>query len=228
MAQRRMFTLQIVDSDAFLDMPVSSQLLYFHLSMRADDDGFIGNPKKIIRMVGAGEDDMKVLFTKRFILTFKSGVIVIKHWKMHNYIQNDRYHETQYLEEKGGLNIKDNGSYTERIQDVSKVEAEVRLGKTSIGEDRIEREPTPSQDAIEFFSGGKIYSDLLKEFSEGNNSVFIEKEFKKFIIYWTEKNKSGTKQKWQLQETFEVKRRLYTWLGRSNEYTKPKSKVAFV
>jgi len=133
MAQRRMFSLQIVDTDAFLDMPQSSQLLYFHLSMRADDDGFVGNPKKIIRMCGAGEDDLKVLVAKRFILSFETGVIVIKHWKIHNYIQNDRYHETKYLDEKNGLVIKENGSYTECIQDVSTMDTEVRLGKVRLG-----------------------------------------------------------------------------------------------
>jgi hypothetical protein len=95
-----MFSPQIVDSDAFMDMPQSSQLLYFHLAMRADDDGFVGNPKKILRMIGGNEDALKVLIAKRFILTFQSGVVVIKHWRIHNLIRADRYHETQYLEEK--------------------------------------------------------------------------------------------------------------------------------
>src|SRR4051812_42051179 len=113
MAQRRMFSPQIVDSDAFLDMPQTSQLLYFHLAMRADDDGFVGNPKKILRMIGGNDDDLKVLFTKRFILGFESGVIVIKHWLIHNLIRADRYHETQYLEEKSILTVKENGAYTE-------------------------------------------------------------------------------------------------------------------
>ena len=103
MANRRMFSLKIVDTDAFLDMPQSSQLLYFHLSMRADDDGFVSNPKKIMKIVGSGDDDMKVLFTKRFVLPFESGVCVIKHWKIHNYIQNDRYAPTQWIKEKAML-----------------------------------------------------------------------------------------------------------------------------
>ena len=94
-----MFAKTIIDSDAFLDMPQSTQLLYFHLSMRADDDGFINNPKKIQRMIGCSEDDLKILITKKFIITFESGVIVIKHWKIHNYIRNDRYKETTYKEE---------------------------------------------------------------------------------------------------------------------------------
>lgn len=100
MAERRMFAKTIIDSDAFLDMPLSSQALYFHLSMRADDDGFINNPRKVQRMVGSSEDDLKLLMAKKFILVFDSGVIVIKHWKLHNYIRNDRYKPTLYQAEK--------------------------------------------------------------------------------------------------------------------------------
>ena len=114
MAQRRMFSLSIVDSDAFLDMPLSSQALYFHLSMRADDDGFVNNPKRLQRLIGAGDDDLKLLIAKRFILIFDSGIIVIKHWKMNNYIRNDRYTPTMYQNELDSLEIKSNGSYTEK------------------------------------------------------------------------------------------------------------------
>ena len=113
MAERRMFTKKIIDSDAFLDMPLSTQALYFHLNMRADDDGFINNPRKIMRMIGASEDDMKVLITKRFIIIFDSGIVVVKHWRMHNLLRKDRYIETQYLEEKNMLLLKENGAYTE-------------------------------------------------------------------------------------------------------------------
>lgn len=112
MAQKRMFTMKIVDSDAFLDMPLSTQCLYFHLNMRADDDGFIGNPKRIQRIIGASDDDFKLLVAKHFVLIFDNGVIVIKHWKMHNYIQSDRYVPTQYQEEKSLLYEKKNKSYT--------------------------------------------------------------------------------------------------------------------
>lgn len=112
MASKRMFTMKIVDSDAFLDMPLSSQCLYFHLNMRADDDGFVGNAKRIMRLVGASEDDLKVLIAKRFVLTFEDGVLVIKHWRMHNTLSQNRYHETQYIDEKSMLNLKENGSYT--------------------------------------------------------------------------------------------------------------------
>jgi hypothetical protein len=113
MANKRMFTVQIIDSDPFLDMPLSTQALYFHLNMRADDDGFINNPKKIQRMIGASDDDLKILIGKRFVLAFQSGVIVIKHWRMHNTLKGDRYTPTQYQEEKNTLQIKPNKAYTE-------------------------------------------------------------------------------------------------------------------
>ena len=116
MAERRMFAKAIIDSDAFLDMPLSAQSLYFHLSMRADDDGFVNNPKKIQRMIGASDDDCKLLIMKRFILAFESGVIVIKHWRIHNYIQKDRYKETLYKEEKAELALDEKNAYTEAVK----------------------------------------------------------------------------------------------------------------
>lgn len=140
MAERRMFAKTIIDSDAFLDMPLSTQALYFHLSMRADDEGFINNPKKIQRMIGATDDDLKLLILKKFVLPFESGIVVIKHWKIHNYIQKDRFKPTVYQEEKNLLSEKPNKAYTlgvysvdtECIQDVSSLETQVRLGKDSI------------------------------------------------------------------------------------------------
>ena len=115
MAHRRMFSKNITTTDAFLDMPQTSQLLYFHLNMEADDDGFVGNVKSVCRIVGTNDDYLKILIAKRFLLTFETGVIVIKHWKIHNYIQKDRYKETKYLEEKNQLLVKENGGYTECI-----------------------------------------------------------------------------------------------------------------
>lgn len=113
MAERRMFAKTIIDSDAFLDMPQSTQLLYFHLAMRADDDGFVNSPKTIMRVVGAKEDDLKVLFSKKFLIPFENGIVVIKHWRIHNYIQKDRYHETKYLDEKNSLYLDENNAYTQ-------------------------------------------------------------------------------------------------------------------
>lgn len=113
MANKRMFTMHIVDSDAFLDMPLSAQCLYFHLNMRADDDGFVSNPRRIARLINASDDDLRLLVVKRFILVMnEEGVIVIKHWRMHNTIRKDRYIPTVYQEEKEMLLIKDNSAYS--------------------------------------------------------------------------------------------------------------------
>ena len=136
MAERRMFAKTIIDSDAFLDMPHSTQLLYFHLSMRADDDGFINNPKSIMRNTKCNEDDLKLLITKKFIIPFESGIVVIKHWKIHNYIAKDRYKETKYKDEKALLSLDDNNSYTHCIQPVYKMDTQDRLGKDRLGKDR--------------------------------------------------------------------------------------------
>lgn len=115
MAKKRMFSLGVLDTDAFLDMPLSAQALYFHLNLRADDDGFVGNPKRITQNVGASIDDLKILVAKRFVIAFEDGVIVIKHWRMHNVIKSDRYIKTNYIEDLAMLDIKDNGAYTFKV-----------------------------------------------------------------------------------------------------------------
>ena len=155
MASKRMFSMSIVDSDAFLDMPATSQLLYFHLGMRADDDGFVNSPKRIQRMVGASEDDLKLLIAKGFLIIFESGVVVIKHWRINNTIQSDRYKETTYKEELSMLKIKKNKAYTlsetenlqeisasetKCFQNVSKMFPQYRLDKISIDKISIEEE----------------------------------------------------------------------------------------
>lgn len=145
MAQRRMFSKKITDTDIFLDMPASAQNLYFHLNMHADDDGFLGNAKTIKRMVGASDDDLKLLAAKQFILTFEDGVTVIRDWRVHNYIQKDRYRSTIYTDHKRELEVNENQQYqrigtmdTKCIQDVSNMDTQVRLGKDrlEIGKDR--------------------------------------------------------------------------------------------
>lgn len=143
MAQRRMFSKKITDTDIFLDMPLSAQALYFHLNMHADDDGFISNAKTIQRMVGSSEDDMKLLVAKKFILPFDSGVQVIVHWRVHNYIRKDTYNRTIYRTEQEQLTINENGQYikennipsTERIRVVDDSSPQVRLGKDRLGKD---------------------------------------------------------------------------------------------
>lgn len=123
MAQKRMFSIKIIDTDLFLDMPISARLLYYDLGMRADDDGFIASPKKIIKMIGASEDDIKILMAKGFIIPFDTGVCVIRHWRLNNYIQKDRYTQTIYKSEMSQLTEID-GEYTkpERVQIEQKME----------------------------------------------------------------------------------------------------------
>ena len=175
MAERRMFAKTIIDSDAFLDMPLSTQSLYFHLSMRADDDGFINNPKKIQRMIGSSDDDLKVLIAKNFIIPFESGIVVIKHWKIHNYIRNDRYKETVYQEEKNLLETKENKAYTFGIPSVNQMETQVRLGKYSIDKDSIDladsdepEQPTP-----------KKAKPVKHKYGEYNNVLLTDEEMEK-------------------------------------------------
>jgi hypothetical protein len=119
-----MFAKSIVLSDAFLDMPLSARCLYFTLGMFADDDGFVNSPKGIMRQCGASIDDLNILMAKKFILSFESGVIVIKHWRINNYLRNDRYQETKYIEEKEHLNISENGSYSLGIPSIGQESTE--------------------------------------------------------------------------------------------------------
>ncbi len=167
MAERRMFAKTIIDSDAFLDMPMSTQALYFHLSMRADDDGFINNPKRIQRMVGAGDDDLKLLIAKSFIITFDSGVVVIKHWRIHNYIQNDRYKPTTYAEEKALLSVKPNKAYTlntECIHDGYIEDTQVRLGKDRLVKDRIEGDRVEVREKTNYQQIADMYNETCVSF----------------------------------------------------------------
>lgn len=148
MAERRMFAKSVIDSDLFLDMPATTQMLYFHLAMRADDDGFINNPRRIMRMVGASEDDMKILIAKQFIIPFESGIVVIRHWKIHNYIRSDRY-KPSVFEEKKQLKFEGNLVYQlddtcqqngipDDIPKVSDLDTQYRLDKDRIDKDRID------------------------------------------------------------------------------------------
>lgn len=157
MAERRMFAKSIIDTDAFLGMPLSAQALYFHLCMRADDDGFVSNPRKIQRMISCADDDLKLLVAKRYILVFESGVIVIKHWRIHNYIRKDTYRKTLYAEEKSTLYEKPDGAYTDhplipvsrnRDRFVDGSLTQDRLGKDRLGKDRLGESIAPDKPAF--------------------------------------------------------------------------------
>jgi len=144
MANRRMFSLDVVDTDNFLDMPATTQALYFHLGMRADDDGFVLSPKKITKIVGCNEDDLKLLIAKQFVIPFESGVIVISDWNINNWIRPDRKHDTRLAEEKAMLQLK-NDKYVlaDALQPLdnqmtTECHTEVSIGKVSIGKVNID------------------------------------------------------------------------------------------
>ena len=112
MAQKRMFRLDVLETDAFMEMPLTTQALYFWLGLKADDDGFVGNPNMVTRNVGASSDDLKLLIAKRFLIQFADGVVVVKHWRMHNTLSVNRYKETKYLSDKALLLLQENKAYS--------------------------------------------------------------------------------------------------------------------
>ena len=194
MARRRMFNLDIIDTDLFIEMPQSSRLLYYELCMRADDDGFVSSPKKIQRVVGCSDDDFKVLITKKFIIPFETGVVVIRHWKIHNYIQKDRYKETLYSEEKRLLSQEENGAYklmdTSCIQNGDTGKDSIELVKDSIDNNiysPAKAEQIPYKEIIEYLnlksnSNYKYTSQKTKDLIKARiNNGFTIEDFKKVI-----------------------------------------------
>ena len=191
MADKRMFSLKIVDSDLFLDMPLSSQCLYFHLSMRADDDGFVNNPKKIIKIIGANEDDLKILIAKGFVIVFDQGIIVITHWKINNFIRKDRYKPTMYIDQKQQLYQTDNGAYIseEKVgchlvnQRLSSGQPSIdkgRLDKVSIDKGRGEEEspPPPNSKTYGEFQNVNLSDEeyqRLREKLKSHTNTMVEK-----------------------------------------------------
>ena len=203
MAEKRMFTKKITDSDAFLNMPLSAQALYFHLNMAADDEGFVNNPKKIQRAIGASEDDLKLLMAKNFIITFESGVIVIKHWKMHNYIAKDRFHPTDYTDEKSMLEVKENGAYTmpaynpytECIQDVYRDKN--RLDENSIDKNTPLYPPVKEWDEEKHTNVQNFEHLVETEMNEVKNTRLLE-TVKEWLMY-KDGRKPKTSNHYQLQ-----------------------------
>lgn len=168
MSERRMFTKKITDADAFTSLPPTTQAFYFHLCMNADDDGFNNKIRQAMFNAHADQNDYNLLVQQRFIIPFESGIIVIKHWKLHNIIRNDRYHETEYVDEKARLVLKENGVYTESDNQVTtkcqpsdnQMETEVRLGKVSIGKDSIDK----TNKAAKRFSDDDALNEAIKDF----------------------------------------------------------------
>lgn len=200
-----MFAKSIIDSDAFLEMPVTSQLLYFHLSMRADDDGFINKPKSIMRMIGASDDDLKILFMKKFVIPFESGVVVIKHWRINNYIRKDMYHETNYKEEKALLEEDENGAYrllvTSPLQTCAETETQNRLDKNRLDKNRLELiAPTSADIDAEVFDKMPclenhyytIHMEEVETYKKRFPAVDVEQELRNAIT-WIESNPKNRK-----------------------------------
>ena len=200
-----MFAKSIIDSDAFLEMPVTSQLLYFHLSMRADDDGFINKPKSIMRMIGASDDDLKILFMKKFVIPFESGVVVIKHWRINNYIRKDMYHETNYKEEKALLEEDENGAYrllvTSPLQTCTETETQNRLDKNRLDKNRLELiAPTSADIDAEVFDKMPclenhyytIHMEEVETYKKRFPAVDVEQELRNAIT-WIESNPKNRK-----------------------------------
>lgn len=220
MANRRMFSLDVVDTDKFLEMPASSQNLYFHLGMRADDDGFVSSPKKITKLVNCGEDDLNVLISRGFVIAFDGGIVVIRHWKQNNYIQRDRYKTTIYQKELSAL-IVDNGVYEidsdtknihpvsdlypECIQAVSNLEAQDSIGKYSIDKNttyscsepiKLASEPSIEPPVISLILNDKTYYNInqeaINEWKKLYPAVDIVQELKK-MKGWCDSNSARRK-----------------------------------
>jgi hypothetical protein len=220
MAERRMFAKTIIDSDAFLEMPMSARLLYYDLSMRADDDGFNNSPRKVMRTVGATTDDLNILIARKFIIPFDNGVVVIKHWRIHNYIRKDTYNETPYKEQKALLEYDENNAYrmitdqetplldapsTSRGRAVDEPWTQVRLGKDRLGKDRLEGQPQKR------FAKPTL-DDVKAYCQERNNNVDAEKWYNYYSANGWKVGKNPMK---------DWKAAVRTW-ERSDEGGKPK------
>ena len=170
MAERRMFAKTIVLSDAFLDMPLSARCLYFTLGMFADDDGFVNSPKGIMRQAGCSEDDMKVLLSKKFLLAFENGVIVIKHWRINNYLQKDRYTPTKYGDEKATLSLDENGAYQTAKALPEPMYTQEVYTQDRLGKDRLVKDTNNSADKPHGFTPPNI-QDVRAYCKERGNKV---------------------------------------------------------
>lgn len=227
MANRRMFSLDVIDTDNFLEMPVTTQALYFHLGMRADDDGFVSSPKKIMKIIGCKEDDLKVLITKGYVIPFESGIVVIRHWKQQNYIQSDRYRKTKYSKEMERLTLISNVYKldTEIVQDGLQTDTQYRLSK-DIVRDSIDKvnntiliSPEPDKSApdtsgIRLPLNDKTYYDVplsdIERWKDTYPAVDVEGELKRMIA-WLESN--PTKKKTRRG----INRFINSWLARTQD-----------
>lgn len=207
MAQRRMFSKTITNNDNFIEMPDSSQNLYFHLSMNADDDGFIDNWKSIMRMTGHKEDDLKILIAKQFVIPFETGVIVIKHWKIHNYLRNDRYKETIHLEEKSKLTIDKSGIYQQK----EGFGIPVGIPLVDAGKDSIGNNIYGQNDQKEEV---KIYEEQFEQFYKSYPKKVKKQDVKKWFI----KHKPSNELFNDIMTSLEVFKNDKDWLKDDGQY----------
>ena len=204
MAQRRMFNKTITNNDNFLEMPDSSQNLYFHLSMNADDDGFVDNWKSIIRMTGHKEDDLKILIAKKYIIPFESGVIVIRHWRLNNYLQKDRITPTNYKEEKALLTTDMNNVYNLDTKCIHSIDKN-SIDKNSIDNKRFTK---PTLEQIKEYClerNNNIDSERFFDYYEANGWVQGKsrkpiKDWKTCVRTWEQRNKKQDNPSWFNQD----------------------------
>lgn len=222
MANKRMFSLDVIDTDKFMDMPLSAQALYFHLGLRADDDGFVASPRKIMKIVDCKQDDLKVLIAKGFVIPFETGIIVIRHWKVHNRIQSDRYKPTKYVSERSRLEVVNNVYKldTESVQDVLGMETQVRLGKDSIDKISIntissepEVAPSPQSGICIPLNDKSVYDvplDKIDIWKTTYPAVDVEQELRKMVA-WSHSNPTRRKTRRG------VNRFINSWLAREQD-----------
>lgn len=214
MAQRRTFSPAIVESDAFLDMPVSTQSLYFHLGMNADDDGFV-NPKRIMRMIGVSDDDLKILIAKRFILPFENGVVVIKHWRINNLIRKDWYRPTQYIKEMESLFIKKNGAYSEHEDLVTDSVTTRQRSIVKYSIDKYSKVECSSETPQNF---NKTVDNMWTDMINLHLNKYSPLMIKFFSNHWRQKCKDGKNELWQVQPAFDIELQLETWKLRDEKW----------
>ena len=211
MAEKRMFSLSVVDTDWFLDLPLSTQALYFHLNMRADDDGFVDAPNSIVRKIGASKNDFDLLIAKRYVLKFESGIIVIKHWRMHNTIRQDRYKPTQFQEELKTLSIKENKSYTDCQPNGNQVETNgIQSASTDID---IDLDIDKELDINKLYLGQKTCEDTSKkeELFESFWKVYPRKVGKEKCRNWFKSHKPKEDLVQKMIEAVEEQKKSKQW-----------------
>ena len=224
MAERRMFAKTIIASDAFLDMPLSARCLYFALGMYADDEGFVNSPKSIARLIGASTDDMNILLVRRFLIAFPSGVCLIKHWRINNYLRSDRFQPTKYTEERNQIIVEENGAYaliSERYTNgipndgIPSID-ENSLGKESLGKESIKELDAPQSVAARNSRFIKPTVDEIAAYcSERKNNI----DAQAFFDFYESKG-------WRVgnQPMKDWKASVRTWERREKPKTKPSDK----